>query len=140
MKNLSIISFLIISLIFSCTPEDTVFEMETWWGGHWQRLDDASMYFSSGQKAIGGNEIVTPQFFISKNDTILQNFHLEELVDFDHKKRFKLIKTSDNSFIKIRQKDESHITLSGPVPTIDEIVSIINEYRKQPVASTMLMT
>lgn len=131
MKYLPLIAIL-TTLILSCTPESTVFEMETWWSGHWQKLEDSSMFFSSGQKAIGGNEIVTPQLFISKNDSILENFHLVELVDFDHKERFKLIKTSNNSFIKIQETDDSHIEVYGPAQSIEEIDSNINEYRRLP--------
>ena len=132
MKNLSIVIFLTTSFFLSCTPEDTLFEMETWWSGHWQKLDDTSSYFSSGQKRVGGNEMVTPQFFISKNDSILENFHLEELVEFNHKQKFKLIKTSDNTYIKLQEIDESNIEVHGPTQSISELDLEINEYRRLP--------
>lgn len=132
MKYLSFCLILIILFTFSCTPEKILFEKETWWSGHWQKVSDSTIYFSSGQKKVGGNEIVTPQFFISTNDSIQENFYLKELVEFNHKQKYKLIKTSDNTYLKLQEIDEAHIDVYGPAPSINEIDSIIHEYRKIP--------
>ena len=134
MKYFTIALMLIFT--FSCTPEDTVFEMETWWQGHWQQIDDPSIIFSSGQRKVGGNEIVTPQFFISRNDSILQNFYFTDLEDFDHKKLFKLIKTNENTYIKIDENEDSNINLHGPVISIDELDIESQEYRRLPEGIT----
>lgn len=132
MKYLSIFLMLITIFTFSCTPEKVVFEKETWWNGHWQKVSDSTIYFSSGQKKVGGNEIVTPQFFISTKDSIQENFYLEELVEFNYKQKYKLIKTSEDTYIKLQEIDEDHIEVSGPVPSIDEMDSLIHEYRRLP--------
>lgn len=132
MKYLSFFLILVIVFTFSCTPEKILFEKETWWNGHWQNVNDSTIYFSIGQKRIGRNEIVRPQFFISTNDSIQENFYLEELVEFNHKQKYKLIKTSDNSYLKLQEIEETHIEISGPVPSMDEMDSVIQEYRRLP--------
>ncbi len=117
----------------ACTGEDIIFENGEWWQGHWQKIDDVDMYFSSGQKRVGPNEIVTAQYFFSTKDTILQNFHVEELVDSDHRNRNKIIFTNENTFLKIQEIDESNIEVFGPSETLEEIDSIINTYVRLPI-------
>lgn len=129
----SVLLLILIALsIQSCTSEKTLFEKETWWNGHWQKIDDPSFYFSSGQRKVGGNEIVTPQFFLSTQDSILNNFYLLELIEVDHKKKYKLLKTNDNTYLKLQEIDTDHIDVYGPAPSVDEMNTVIHEYRKLP--------
>lgn len=132
MRYLSIIIILISILFHSCTTEKRLFEVSTWWYGHWQSQENPSYYFSSGHKKVGSNEIVTSQFFISTLDSILDKYHLIELIEFDHKDRYKLMKTSDDNFIKIKELDETHLEIYGPAQSKEELESIITEYIRLP--------
>jgi len=132
MNYKSILLILLVLVAFSCTTEETLFEKSTWWDGHWQNTDEPTLFFSSGTKRVGFNEIVTSQFFFSKNDSILENFHVEELIESDHKDKFKLMETSKNSFFKIQEIDESHIDIHGPTQSVDEVDNIVISYRRLP--------
>lgn len=128
MKTLSFFLTLIALFFFSCTSERILFEKETWWNGHWQNVNDTTNYFSSGQKKVGVGEIVTPQFFISRNDSILENFYVEELLEFNHKKKYKLIETNAKIYLKIQEIEADHLEVYGPVSSINELDSVVNEY------------
>ena len=124
--------FMFLLTFFSCTKEKTVFETSVWWFGHWQNMDEPSLFFSIGQKPVGVNDIRTTQFFISTSDSIYANFYLISLEDFNYKKKFKIIKTSEGSFIKIQEIDEEHITVYGPSNSIEGLESMMVEYRMIP--------
>ena len=133
MKRLSYLIMGILLVHLSCTKESTLFEKSTWWDGHWQNMDDPSYFFSVGAKPIGLNEIITPQFFISTRDSIYSNFYVETLIDSDHKKRFKLLKTSDGTYLKIQEIEAEHIIrVHGPTKTIKELDSKVAYYRNLP--------
>ena len=99
--------------IISCTTEKTLFEKDIWWYGHWQNFEETDYFFSIGQKPVGINELITPQFFISTRDSIYSNFHLKNLEEFNHSKEWKIILTNGNKYIKIRAIDEAHIEISS---------------------------
>lgn len=131
MKILNIVFFLAFGLLaISCTTEKVLFEKGDWWIGHWQQLSDETQFFSSGQKSVAG--IVTSQFFYSTADTIYDNFHLELLEDFNHKRRWKVIKTNKDSYIKILEINDSSIEVFGPSPTVDGLDQKIVEYKRMP--------
>jgi hypothetical protein len=46
---------------------------------------------------------------------------MKSLDDFDHKKRYKIIKTSEETFIKIQEIDEDNIEVFGPGETLEEL-------------------
>lgn len=117
----------------SCTTKKTLFEMEMQWDGHWQNMDEPSLFFSIGQKPIGSNEIITPQFFISTKDSIHANFYLKSLVDFNHRKRYKIIKTNEETYIKIQEIDEHYIEVYGPSNSVDELEIKIGHYSRLPI-------
>jgi len=125
---LALISF----FLTSCTTEKNLFEREIWWHGHWQNSDDPSMFFSIGQKPVGSNQIRTTQFFISTKDSIYSNFHVKNLIDFNHRKKWKVMQTNDNQFIKIKEvgigeyeAGNGEIELYGPAKTEDELDAIM---------------
>jgi len=132
MRNTIFLITLFIVLITSCNSEKLLFEKETWWFGHWQNLEDPSFYLSIGQKPVGGNEIVTTQFFISTLDSIHSNFHVRNLIDFNHKQQWKIMETSDNRFIEIEEIDQFHIEVAGPVNSMEELDAEIVDYRRVP--------
>lgn len=113
--------------------EDVEFEKGTWWVGHWQNMDDPAFFFSVGQKPIGINEIVTAQFFISTRDSIYANFYVEDLIESNHRKRYKTIKTSEGTYLKIQEIiAEQHIEVYGPSNSIKELELKIVNYKKLP--------
>ena len=133
-------SYILIGLIFagfgSCTKAKIVFEKSTWWNWHWQNISDTNHYFSSGQIEIGEREIVTPKFFFSTTDTILSEFYVRELVDYDHKEKWKLMKTSLNEFIQINEIDESMIEVMGPVSQMEDLYDHSDIYKRLPSDAT----
>ena len=132
----SLILLLILSLPFSCTTEKRLFEMETWWQGHWENVDDSTFFFSVGSRPVGVNEIRTPQFFTSSKDSIYTNFYLFNTVESNHRKRFKVLVTSEDTYLKIQEIDEEYIIVYGPTGTIGELESIKAEYKKLPFGAT----
>jgi len=124
MRNFFYLTLVIFFSLTSCNSEKLLFEKETWWYGHWQNSDDSSMFFSIGQKPVGSFERRTTQFFISTQDSIYSNFHVKNLIDFNHRKKWKVMETNDNQFIKIKEvgkKDyelgSGEIELYGPAKT-----------------------
>lgn len=117
MKTVKILISCVTALLLNssaCTTEKNLFKNDMWtW--HWQKVSDTSYFFSLGSKPIGRNEIWTPQFFFSTRDSIFSNFHMENLEDFDHKERWKLIKTSEDQYIGIQELDDELIEVFGPV-------------------------
>jgi len=90
------------------------------------------MFFSIGQKRGAA------QFFISTKDSIYSNFHLKNLVDFNHRKKWKIIETDDNQFIKIKEVGtgevgfgNGEIELYGPAKTVAELDTKIAIHLKQ---------
>ncbi len=108
-------------LLLTCNSEKLLFEKEDWWFGHWQNTDDPTFFFSIGQKPIGSNEIVTTQFFIATQDSIYANFYVEDLIDFNHRRKWKLIETSENQFIKIKELETNQLEISGPVELEEDL-------------------
>lgn len=117
----------------SCDSRKTLFEMEMWWDGHWQNMDEPAMFFSVGSKPIGKNEIVTTQFFISDKDSIYANFYMKSLVDFDHRKGFKLIKTNEDTYLRIQEINDQHIEVYGPSNSTEELETKIGHYTRLPL-------
>lgn len=132
MKTIQFIILFFLLIQVSCTKEDTLFEESVWWHGHWQNIDEPSLFFSVGFKPIGINKIQTPQFFISTRDSIEENFYMEYLVDSNHNKKMKLIKTSQGSYIKIHEIDMNHIEVYGPSNTVNDLESKMGYYMKLP--------
>jgi len=108
--------------------------METWWQGHWENVDDSTFFFSVGFRPV--NEIMTPQFFTSSRDTIYTNFYLFSTVESNHRKRFKVLATSEDTYLKIQEIDEEYIIVYGPAGTINELESKKAEYKKLPFGAT----
>ena len=122
MKTLFFKMSLLICFLTSCNTPKLLFEKEDWWGGHWESVEKENHYFSSGQKRVKG--AVTPQFFFSSLDTIESNPYVENLIEFDYKKRWKVIKLSDGQFLKIQDVDPEDgrvIEIIGPAKTEKEL-------------------
>jgi hypothetical protein len=133
MKKIKYIFIALLLVFFSCTKEKTLFEMDVWWYGHWQNMDNSTFYFSIGQKPVGNNEVRTPQFFNSTSDSIYENYYMKELFDFDHKKRYKIIKTSEDTYIKIQEIEEEHIIrVYGPSNSLKALEASFKEYSRLP--------
>ena len=133
MKKLKyILMFLFLVAFSSCTTEKRLFEMEIWWNGHWQNIEEPSSFFSVGQKPVGAGGIITAQFFISTSDSIYSNFYLTSLDGFNHRKKFKLIKTSEGTYLKIQEINEQNIEVYGPSNSITEMELNKHEYRMIP--------
>jgi len=131
MRNFFYLALVISFFLTSCTGVKKDFEKAFWWQGHWQNSDDPSMFFSIGSKPVGPNEVGTAQFFISTQDSIYSNFHVKKLIDFNHRKKWKVIETNDNQFIKIKGvgigkywMDNEEIELYGPAKTKRELNTI----------------
>ncbi|MFK8103203.1 MAG: hypothetical protein AB8G15_11785 [Saprospiraceae bacterium] len=145
MKNALGLILLLTCSLLSCDTEQLLFEKEVWWHGQWQKQKDTSFYFSVGQKPIGPNAIVTTHFFLSTSDSIRANFHVKNLIDFNWKKRWKIIKTSDDTYLKIRELDTSKIALSGPSPSLVALDSSVTIYVKKadvillPIVDSLLL-
>jgi len=123
MRNSFYLTLILSFFLTSCTTEKKLFEKEIWWQGHWQILDDPSMFFSIGTK------FGTTQFFISTKDSIYSNLLVRNLVDFNYKKKWKLMGTYDNQLIKIKYVGiedyglgiGEELELYGPAETEDEL-------------------
>ena len=112
---------LFLLMIISCTTEKNLFKESIWWTWHWQNVTDTTLFFSSGQIPIGENNIVTSQFFFSTRDTILSNFYMERLEDFDHKERWKLIYTNEGQYLKIQELTDTTIEVFGPLDRQEDL-------------------
>lgn len=135
-RNYIIIVFLIFAWFGSCTRASTEFEKSEWWIWHWQNLSDTCYYFSSGQIKLGEREINTPKFFFSKMDSILSEFYVTELLDYNHKESWKLMKTSMNEFIRINEIDETTIEVMGPVSQLEDLNDHVDVYTRLPTDAT----
>ena len=108
---------------FSCT-EDQLFEKDTWWYGHWENMDDPAFFFSVGQKPAGINKIRTTQFFISTYDSIYTNFYVKEIIEYNYKNKYKVIKTNEGTYLKIQEiEEENYIDVYGPSSSMEEMES-----------------
>lgn len=132
MKHPSILFTLLVLIIISCTTDETLFEKGTWWEGHWQDIENPSAILSIGHTPVGPNAIVTTQFFITLNDSIIDHFILDELEDFDHKDLIKTIKTDSDTYIRIEEVDESKIDVYGPSDQPEDLETKITNYRRLP--------
>ena len=122
MNKSVVLIFMLLTIFTACNTSQRTFEIELWWGGHWESVEKDNYYFSSGQKRVKG--AVTPQFFFSSLDTIESNPYVENLIEFDYKKRWKVIKLSDGQFLKIQDIDPEDgrvIEIIGPAKTEKEL-------------------
>ena len=133
-------AFALIGTLFvlqACTTEKIRFEMGEWWQGHWQKTSDTSQFFSVGLKPVGPQNLSTTQFFFSTRDTIYSNFFLEELVDFNFKKGWKLIRTDEGKYIKILEIEEyKTIEVFGPMESQKDLDDVSDIYSWMPEALT----
>lgn len=106
---------------FLCTTEKNLFKESKWWTWHWQNVSDTSHFFSVGSVKIGPRQIATPQFFFATRDTILSDFYMERLEDFDHKKKWKLIYTNEGQYLKIQELTDTTIEVFGPVEKQEDL-------------------
>jgi len=113
---------LLIMKLSSCTTDKVLFKESKWWTWHWQNVSDTSQFFSvGGIPAELHEENGKIQFFFSTRDTILSNFYMERLEDFDYKKRWKLIYTNEGQYLKIQELTDTTIEVFGPVDRQDEL-------------------
>lgn len=76
----------------------------------------SQLFFSGGNiRAYHGEKGIT-RYYFSTRDTIFHQHLIVELVDFNYRKKWKLMKTEDNKFIRIQEINRSSIEVSGPVP------------------------
>lgn len=134
MKRFKFVLLILLLGSFSCIfTEDSEFEKDTWWYGHWQNMDNPAFFFSVGQKPVGINEIRTTQFFISTQDSIYANFYVKDLIESNRKKKYKVIKTSEGNYLKIQEiKEEQIIEVYGPSSSINDLDSKKVDYLRKP--------
>lgn len=125
-----LVCILFIAGLSNCTTEKVLFEESNWWMGHWQDASDTTLFFSSGQIPIGERDIITPQFFFSTHDTILSNYYMERLEEFDYKKRWKLIYTNEDQYLKIQELTDSTIEVFGPVDRQEDLPLVRSTYER----------
>lgn len=51
----------------------------------------------------------------------MSNFYMKELVDYDYKKRWKLIYTNEDQYVKIQELTENMIEVFGPVDKQEDL-------------------
>lgn len=72
------------------------------------------------------------RYYFSMKDTILNYYLATELIDFDHRKEWKLMKTDDDQFIRIQVIDRSSIEVLGPAPRKEDLYDHSGIYTRLP--------
>src|SRR5690625_3905366 len=127
-----ILAGLIFIAISSCTTEKMFFEKDNWWFGHWQNTSDTSSFFSGGNIRVHQSEKGIIRYYFYTKDTISHQHLIVELVEFNYKKKWKLMKTEDEKFIKVQEIDPSTIEVSGPVARTEDLYDHTGIYIKLP--------
>ncbi len=137
---MKIYSYILIGLIFtgfgSCTKAKIVFEKSTWWNWHWQKKSDTLYFFSGGSTKVKEGEKGIVRYYFSTRDTIFSDFLVIELVDYDHKERWKIMKSNMEEYLRIIEIDESTIEVLGPVSQIEDLYDHSDIYTRLPDDAT----
>lgn len=72
------------------------------------------------------------RYYFSMKDTILNYYLATELIDFNYRKEWKLMKTDDDQFIRIQVIDRSSIEVLGPAPRKEDLYNHSGIYTRLP--------
>lgn len=72
------------------------------------------------------------RYYFSAKDTILNYYLATELIDFDHRRKWKLMKTDDDQFIRIQAIDRSSIEVLGPASRKEDLYDRSGIYTRLP--------
>ena len=99
--------------------------------GHYQNIEDTSLYFSIGLTPVGEDEIHKILFIYSVGDSIYDSFYETER-EYDSKKNQSLITTIDGQYLMIHQITDTNIEVYGPSNSLDDLQSVMHEYQRLP--------